>query len=105
MKITDTEFNLFLFIYRILEKCLMKIVIFSPHVRDHYKNVHNITDSNFVFDQYLDNLSSNSVVILTSQSNFYNNFFHGNRTKAKHLVKELLKLFNSNVNNLLIIIY
>ena len=44
------------------------------NVRDHYNDVHNITDSNLVFDQYLENLSSNSVVLLTSQSDFYNNF-------------------------------
>ena len=44
------------------------------NVRDHYNDVHNITDSNLVFDRYLDNLSSNSVVLLTSQSDFYNNF-------------------------------
>ena len=44
------------------------------NVRDHYNDIHNITDSNLVFDQYLDNLSSNSVVLLTSQSDFYNNF-------------------------------
>ena len=35
------------------------------NVRDHYKDVHNITDSNPVFDRYLGNLSSNSVVLLT----------------------------------------
>ena len=44
------------------------------NVRDHYNDVHNITDSNLVFDQYLENLSSNSVVLLTSQSDFYDNF-------------------------------
>ena len=44
------------------------------NVRDHYNDVHNITDSNLVFDRYLDNLSSNSVVLLTSQCDFYNNF-------------------------------
>ena len=44
------------------------------NVRDHYNDVHNITDSDLVFDRYLDNLSSNSVVLLTSQSDFYNNF-------------------------------
>ena len=44
------------------------------NVRDHYNDVHNITDSNLVFDQDLENLSSNSVVLLTSQSDFYNNF-------------------------------
>ena len=44
------------------------------NVRDHYNDVHNITDSNLVFDRYLDNLSSNSEVLLTSQSDFYNNF-------------------------------
>ena len=72
------------------------------NVRDHYKDVHNITDSNPVFDRYLQNLSSNSVVLLTSQCDFSNRFFHDNGNKAKHLVKKLLKLFDSNVNDLLI---
>ena len=74
----------------------------AKNFRDHYKDVHNITGSNPVFDRYLENLSSNSVVLLTSQCDFCNKFFHDNRTKAKHLVKKHLKLFRSNVNDLLI---
>ena len=72
------------------------------NLRDHYKDVHNIAASNLVFDWYLENLSSNSVVLWTSQCDFCNKFFHNNRTMAKHLVKKHLKLFVSNVNDLLI---
>ena len=68
----------------------------------HYKDVHNITDSNPIFDRYLENLSSNSIALLTSQCDFCNKFFHANNTKAKHLVKKHLKLFDSNVNDLMI---
>ena len=66
------------------------------NVRGHYKDVHNITDGNPVFDQYLENWSRNSVVLLTSQCDYYSRFFHNNRTKVKHLVKKHLKLFDSN---------
>ena len=83
--------------------CLCPTVSESiENVRDHHKDVHNITDSTPVFDGYLENLSSNSVVLLTSQHDFCNKFFHGNRTNAKHLVKKHLKLFESNVNDLFI---
>ena len=53
-------------------------------------------------DQYLVNLARNSVVLLISPCDFGNKFFHDNRTKAKLLVKQHLKLFGSTVNDLLI---
>ena len=72
------------------------------NVRDHYKDIHNIADGKPFFDRYLENLSSNSIALLTSQCDFCNKFFHDNKTKAKHVVKKHLKLFGSNVNDLMI---
>ena len=45
------------------------------NVRGHNKDVHNITDSNPVSNRYLENLSSNSVVPLTSQCDICNSLF------------------------------
>ena len=76
------------------ENCNFCPVFFenAESVRNNYKNIHNITDSNPVFNQCLENLSANSVVLLTSQCDFCNKFFYSNRSKAKHLVKKHLKL-------------
>ena len=86
------------------ENCSFCLAVLESveNVRDHHKDVHSITESNPIFDQYLENLSSNSAVLLTSQRDYCNKFFHNNRTKVKYLVKKDLKLFDSNVNDLLI---
>ena len=63
----------------------------TKNFRDHYKDVHNITDSNPVFDRYLENLSSNSVVLLTSQCDFYNKFFSRQQNQSKTSCKEASK--------------
>ena len=63
----------------------------AKNFRDHYKDVHNVTDSNPVFDRYLENLSSNSVVLLTSQCDFCNKFFSRQQNQGKTSCQEASK--------------